>query len=246
MPTVIATERFDRVLVVTIDRPDRRNAVDAEHLRALQDAFDQASADPGVAALVLTGASPAFCAGADLTHLEDSEAATLVRSTLDALSGLAMCTIAAVDGPALGGGCQLAMSCDLRVVGPTARFGIPSSKIGVMVDHWTIEKLALLAGHSTARAVLLASEVIDSEAALRSGFAHRGGSLDDAVAWAKEISQLAPLSVAGQKLALDRLAAKSVDDPDVRALFDRAWASQDRIEGITAFQQKRSPDFRGA
>lgn len=226
----------------TIDRPERRNAVDAEHLAGLSEAFS----DVGDArVLVLTGAGSAFCAGADLTHVEDRAAAELVRATLDLLSALPICTIAAVNGPAMGAGTQLALSCDLRVVGPGARFGIPSSKLGLMVDHWTIEKLALLAGHSVARAVLLAADTIDAEAALRSGFAQRAGDLDVALAWAAEVAQLAPLSIAGQKLALDRLSAHSQAHPDVEAAFDRVWTSQDRLEGVVAFQEKRSPRFRG-
>ena len=243
---MIRTERRDRVLVCTIDRPDRRNAVDAEHLDALTDAFGGIG-DPGagVRAVVLTGTGTAFCAGADLGHVEDQEAAAVVRRTLDALSGLPVCTIAAVHGPAMGAGCQLALACDLRVVGPAARFGIPSARLGLMVDHWTIEKLAQLAGHGHARAMLLAAATVDAEAALRTGFAQRAGDLDDAIGWAEEIAELAPLSVAGQKLALDRLVGKDVDDDDVRAAFDAVWTSEDRLEGIRAFQEKRTPRFEG-
>lgn len=240
--TMIRTERHGEVLVCTIDRPDRRNAVDAEHLDGLRQAFEAAG---DARALVLTGAGSAFCAGADLTHVEDREAATLVRSTLDSLSSLLICTIAAVHGPAMGAGMQLALSCDLRVVGPDARFGIPSAKLGLMVDHWTIEKLALLAGHGPARAVLLAADTIDAESALRTGFAQRAGDVGSAIAWAAEIAALAPLSVAGQKLALDRLSGRHVSDPDVEAAFDRVWTSEDRLEGIRAFQEKRAPHFRG-
>ncbi len=240
--SVITTERSGRVLVCTIDRPDRRNALDAEHLDRLRDAA-QGVGDARV--LVLAGEGPAFCAGADLGHVEDEAAAALVRTTLDAISQLPICTVAAVDGPALGAGCQLALACDLRVVGPRARFGIPSSKLGLMVDHWTIEKLAQLAGHGYARSILLAADTIDAETALRIGFAQRAGDRDEAMAWAHEIAALAPLSVAGQKLALDRLVGRAIDDDDVRAAFRRVWTSDDRLEGIRAFQEKRPPQFGG-
>lgn len=243
---MIRTERHDRVLVCTIDRPERRNAVDADHLDGILGAVGEAAAPgSGVRAMVLAGAGSAFCAGADLGHVEDQEAAAVVRRTLDALSALPMCTVAAVQGPAMGAGCQLALACDLRVVGPDARFGIPSSKLGLMVDHWTIEKLAQLAGHGHARAVLLAAATIDADAALRTGFAQRAGDLVDAIRWAAEVAELAPLSVAGQKLALDRLVGREVDDDDVRRAFDAVWASADRLEGITAFREKRSPRFEG-
>jgi enoyl-CoA hydratase len=145
----------------------------------------------------------------------------------------------------MGAGCQLALACGLRVVAQTARFGIPSARLGLMVDHWTIEKLAQLAGHGPARAVLLAADTIDAEAALRTGFAQRPGDIGTAVAWATEIAELAPLSVAGQKLALDRLAGREVDAPDVRAAFDAVWTSEDRLEGISAFQEKRPARFQG-
>lgn len=239
---MIRTERTGPILTVTMDRPDRRNAVDAEHLEALRAAFDGVG-DARV--LVLVGEGPAFCAGADLGHVEDSAAAALVRRTLDALSQLPICTIAAIEGPAMGAGCQLAIACDLRVVGERARFGVPSSKLGLMVDHWTIEKLAQLAGHGYARSILLAADTIDAEAALRTGMAQRAGDRDVALAWAHEIARLAPLSIAGQKLALDRLVGREVDADDVRAAFDRVWASDDHLEGVAAFAEKRPAEFRG-
>lgn len=239
---MIRTERRGEVLICTIDRPERRNAVDAAHLDDLRRAVEDVG---GARALVLAGAGSAFCAGADLAHVEDREAATLVRATLDALAGLPICTIAAVHGPAMGAGMQLALACDLRVVGPDARFGIPSAKLGLMVDHWTIEKLALLAGHGPARAVLLAADTIDADAALRTGFAQRAGDVEAAIGWATEVAALAPLSIAGQKLALDRLSGREVSDPDVEVAFDRVWTSEDRLEGIRAFQEKRAPRFGG-
>lgn len=242
---VITTERRDRVLVCTIDRPQRRNAVDAEHLEGLAEAAAQVRADDEIRVLVLAGTGPVFCAGADLSHVEDKAATAAVRRTLDAIAFLPICTVAAVEGPALGAGCQLALACDLRVVGPEARFGIPSSKLGLMVDHWTIEKLAQLAGHGFARSVLLAADTVDAEAALRTGFAQRAGGLDDAIAWATEIAALAPLSIAGQKLALDRLVGRDVDADDVRLAFDAVWTSEDRLEGVRAFQDKRAPRFQG-
>jgi len=239
---VITTERLGPVLRCTVDRPERRNALDAEHLDGLREAFASVG-DARV--LVLAGAGPAFCAGADLGHVEGAEAAAVVRTTLDALSSLPICTIAAVEGPAMGAGTQLAIACDLRVVGPGARFGIPSSRLGLMVDHWTIEKLALLAGHGAARAMLLAADVLDAAEALRLGLAQRDGGLDAAMAWAEEVARLAPLSIAGQKLALDRLSGRTVADADVQAAFDRVWTSDDRLEGIRAFQEKRAPRFEG-
>lgn len=239
---VIRTARDGDVLVCTLDRPERANAVDAEHIEGIIEACEELD-DARV--LVLRAEAPAFCAGADLGHVEDQQAAASVRAMLDTLSTLPVCTIAAVEGPAMGAGCQLALACDLRVVGPRAEFGIPSARLGLMVDHWTIEKLAQLAGHGHARAVLLAAATVDADAALRTGFAQRSGTADDAVAWGQEIARLAPLSIAGQKLALDRLVGREVDADDVRAAFDRVWSSEDRLEGIRAFREKRRAEFRG-
>lgn len=237
---MIHHEQRDAVALVTIDHHARRNAVDREALEQLVAAIDAATT-AGSRALVLTGAGGHFCAGADLTGVEDSAFATVLRRALDALRDAAFPTIAAVEGAALGAGTQLAIACDLRVAAPDARFGIPAARLGLMVDHWTVHRLALLAGHGAARAMLLAAEVLSGEDALRLGLVQRAGTLDAALSWAAEVATLAPLTIAGHKLALDRAEG----DPDVRAAFERAWSSADLREGLAAFRERRQPEFRG-
>lgn len=239
---VVRAERRGTVAVVTIDRPERRNALDRAALDQLTAAL---AAARGARAVVLAGAGGHFCAGADLTAVEDASFATALRAVLDGLAALPCTTIAAVEGAALGAGTQLAIACDLRVAAPDATFGIPAAKLGLMVDHWTVQRLALVAGHATARAMLLAAETISGADAVRLGFAQRAGTLDDALAWADAIAELAPLTVAGHKLMLDRLDRPVGDDPEVAAAFDRAWSSRDLAEGMAAFRERRAPRFEG-
>src|SRR5262249_56476529 len=112
-------------------------------------------------------------------------------------------TIAAVEGPALGAGTQLAAACDLRVAHAAARFGVPAARLGLAVDQWTVDRLVALVGGGTARAILLAAESISGADAHRLGFVQRLGGLGDAQAWADEIVTLAPLTIAAPKIALD-------------------------------------------
>jgi enoyl-CoA hydratase len=229
------------VLELALDRPERRNAVDHETLVALHAAQQQAA---DARAVVLTGRNGVFCAGADLTGVEGDEFAAALRRVLQGFGAMPVATIAAVDGPALGAGSQLALACDLRVATPRTRFGVPASKLGLMIDAWTVQRLAALVGGSVARAVLIAAEELDGARAHALGFVHRLGDLGEALAWAAHIAQLAPLSVAGHKLALERFTPVP-DDPDVRAMMARVWASDDAREGRTAFLEKRPPRFTG-
>jgi enoyl-CoA hydratase len=232
------------VALLTIDRPERRNAVDHESLDQLLVAH-AASRDARV--VVLTGAGGHFCAGADLTGVEDTGFTDLLRAVLAALRDDERPTIAAVDGAALGAGTQLAAACDLRVATPAARFGIPAARLGLMVDHWTIQRVSLLAGAGPARAMLLGAETYGGEDAVRLGFVQRLGDLDAALGWADDIAALAPLTLAGAKLALNRLEMPvgKGDDPEVHAAWDRAWGSDDLVEGIAAFRERRRPVFHG-
>lgn len=232
------------VALVVIDRQARRNALDHEALEQLLDALGRTGS---ARALVLTGAGGHFCAGADLSGVEDATFTDLLREVLAALRDDPRPTIAACDGAALGAGTQLAVACDLRVATPSARFGIPAARLGLSVDHWTVQRLALLAGAGPARAMLVAAETYGGEEAARFGLVQRLGDLDEALGWADEIAALAPLTIAAHKLALNRLemAVGRGGDADVQAAADAAWASEDLQEGMAAFRERRLPRFRG-
>lgn len=232
------------VALLTIDRPSRRNALDHEALEQLLEAHGRSAS---ARVVVLTGADGHFCAGADLSGVEDTAFTDLLRQVLGALREDPRPLIAAVDGAALGAGTQLAVACDLRVATSGARFGIPAAKLGLMIDHWTVQRLSLLAGAGPTRAMLLGAEIYGGEDAARLGFVQRLGSLDDALGWADDIAALAPLTLAGLKLSLNRLEMPVAqgDDPEVRAAWDAAWGSEDLQEGIAAFRERRRPLFRG-
>lgn len=235
------------VAVMTIDRPERRNAVDLATLvemRAQQVALME-GADP-VRVLVLTGTPPAFCAGADLTGVEEGEFTAALTAVLKGFTELPMVVIAAVDGPALGAGTQLAMVCDLRVATARSRFGIPAARLGLVVDHWTVARLTREFGWSTARAMLLAAETFEAHALHSAGAVHRVGDLDAALGWACEIAHLAPLTIAGHKLALEHSVVDQDQSVAVEEARRLAWASDDAEEGRRAFLEKRPAHFRGS
>ncbi|HEX4867913.1 MAG TPA: enoyl-CoA hydratase [Acidimicrobiales bacterium] len=241
---MIHLEDRGAVALITIDRQDRRNALDHEALDQLLDAHERSAA---ARVVVVTGAGGHFCAGADLSGVEDPAFTDRLREVLGALRDDPRPLVAAIDGAALGLGTQLAVACDLRVATPAARFGIPAAKLGLLVDHWTIQRLSLLAGAGPARAMLVAAETYGGEDALGWGFVQRLGDLDAALGWADEIAALAPLTVAGHKLALNRLEMPvgRGEDPEVHAAWDAAWGSEDLQEGIAAFRDRRRPHFTG-
>jgi enoyl-CoA hydratase len=247
---------------LTICRPERRNALNHEALEELH-AGVRRSREDAARCVVVTGAASHFCAGADLKELEDLRFADTLRGVLDGLAELPVPTIAAISGSCMGLGMQLAMACDLRLATPEARFAVPVAKLGLMVDHWTIQRLALLAGHSTARWMLLTAEPVHTRHAVDVGFVQRmvdpaehGQDADPGTAVLAEaedlagrIARLAPLSLAGSKLGLDLLERPGAEaDPQgaYRRAFERAWSSGDLVEGRRAFAEQRAPQFRGA
>ncbi len=224
----------DGALVVVLDRPERRNALDHAHCQQLAAIVRGCSER----ALVLAGDGPHFCAGADLTGVEDADFVAVLHDALDALVTAPFPTIAAVHGAALGAGMQLAVACDLRVATTDARFGIPAARLGLMVDHWTVTRLQTVVGHGPASAMLLAAEEYDGAAGHRVGFVQRLGDRDDAVAWAASIAEMAPLTIAGHKLGL-----RTRDGYD--EALAAAWSSEDLQEGMAARREKRPARFRG-
>ncbi len=181
-----------QVWLLTLDRQDRRNALDVEHWVLLAAAVEKA-AGQGARAIVLTGAGSAFCAGADLNDITIEDMAEQVEGTFSAVRDTPIPVIAHVNGPAIGAGTQLAVSCDLRVVGPKGRFRIPAAQISLPVHPGTIRRLVALAGMGAARAILLGGDWVGAERAYTLGLADRMGDLNDAIGWASEISGYAPL-----------------------------------------------------
>lgn len=243
---MVRVEWRNRVVVVTIDRPERRNAVDHATLVSLVAAQEEAVSS-GARVLVLTGAPPAFCAGADLNGVEGGEFAAALGAALRGFTELPMPTMAAIDGPALGAGTQLAIACDLRIATGPSVFGIPAAKLGLAVDRWTIDRLARELGASVARAMLLAAQTYRTEQLLGSGGVQRIGDLDDALRWADELATLAPLTIRAHKLGLEAGHCDAASDLADRFESARlgAWASADAEEGRVAFLEKRRPQFEG-
>jgi enoyl-CoA hydratase len=168
-----------------------------------------------------------------------------LHGLLDLIAAIPVPVIVAVHGAALGAGTQLAIAADLRVVDASARFAITAARLGLMIDHWTVQRLALLAGQGPARAMLLAAEELGAERALQLGFAQRSGDLSVAQAWAEELAGLAPLSVAGHKLLLSRMEFSGSADAAGAEAYARVKSSFDALEGINAFWERRAPQFQG-
>ena len=232
------------VTELRIARPERRNALDTAHCRDLHREVDDAVAG-GARALVLSGEGTAFCAGADLDTVGDPGFLEALYGLLQRLVDVRVPVLAAVHGPAIGAGTQLAIAADLRVVGPAAVFGLPTAALGLAVDPWTVRRLALLAGGGAARRMLLACERLDHDAAAGAGLVDRVGDAAVARDWAAEIAALAPLTLAYNKLAVNGLLEDTPVPPAVRAGFDACWASADLVEGRRAREEKRAPVFRG-
>ena len=243
---MIGIERAGDVMTIELQRPERRNALNTELADALREAVEKATADD-VRAVVITGAGTVFCAGADLSG--DVFAANFPDKAIalnKAIDAVPVPVIAAVNGPAIGAGVQLAMVCDLRVVAPEAYFQFPIARYGLALDNWSIRRLSSLAGHGRARGMLLAADRLDSQTALLTGMANRIGTLADAQAWAAEIAALAPLSVRHSERVLNDDGAYEDQSGLHKEMFDAAWGSRDVIEAQVARVEKRAPRFQGA
>jgi enoyl-CoA hydratase len=259
---MIRFEIRDRVALATIDRPERRNALNAELCDVLDGHLRGLDVDH-VGAVVITGEGTAFCAGADLArraadtggdgggieHGGGDSFRPAFDRLLQTIVDHPLPVIAAVNGPAMGAGMQLAVACDFRVVGPKARFGIPAAKLGVVLSSPNIARLERLVGPGVARDVLLAATTLDVHAAERVGLVHRHAddALAEALTWGDELARLAPITVRGHKRALTLIASGLTPDAvaELAALEERAFTSDDLQEGLAAFDEKRHPEFRG-
>ncbi len=235
-----------------IDRAAKRNAFDLGMWQALPQLLAEAAGDPQLRLLVLRAAGPgAFCAGADIAELlankDDAQWRAANQSAINAaqfeLARFALPTIAFVDGDCVGGGCGLALACDLRVASPRARFGITPAKLGLVYPLHDVKLLTDLVGPGQARRLLYTGALIDADEALRIGLVEVLG--DDVDQFAEPVLAASPHSTREIKRFVRRvLDGQTEDDAATLAVFAAAFTGPDFIEGTSAFTQKRKPEFR--
>jgi enoyl-CoA hydratase/carnithine racemase len=251
-----------RVATITLARPQQRNALNAAMLTAFADALSTVAADADARCILLEGEGTHFCAGADFGDVtEGAEKGARYGGAFEAmLRGIEehpLPVVAKVQGAALGAGCQVLAACDLAVAADDAKIGIPSARLGILLDLEKIDRLVRVVGAPTVRRMLLAGHTFNGTEAAACGLATRAvpaPDLDAAVAsLADEVASCAPLSVRGSKAGirtvLDHAALSRDADPAAFGAHDEAalaaLTSADLVEGLTALRERRPPDFRG-
>jgi enoyl-CoA hydratase len=245
--------------VLTIDRQDKLNALNARVLSEIADAVGEVGGRSRSRCLIVTGAGEkAFVAGADIAEMRDmtpEQARLFARAghaAFDALEALPIPVIAAVNGFALGGGCELALACDFVYASEKARFGQPEVRLGVIPGFGGTQRLARRVGIARARELIYTGAIIDAGEALRIGLVNRvvppADLLRVALETAAAIAEAAPLAVAAAKNVLRKGEGKPLDDAKALEIeaFSRCFESADQKEGMAAFVEKRAAVFKGA
>jgi len=246
------------ILTITINRPDKLNALNHELLDALEQLFLHAKASSDVKALLITGQGKAFCAGADINKLAESDAMTGYsfakrgQSVFRLLETLGKPSLSAVNGYAFGGGCELCMSSTIRIASDKAKFGQPEVKLGVIPGYGGTQRLARLVGKGRAMDLCLTGRTIDAATATAWGLVSEtvpdGMLMDKAHEILGSILAVGPLAAKGVMEAVDKGFDLSMDDAmELEALyFAKVCASEDKKEGVSAFLEKREAHFTGA
>jgi enoyl-CoA hydratase len=253
--TSILTEKRGRVGLITLNRPQAMNALNHTLLSELMDALEAFDASDEIGAMVITGNEKAFAAGADIKDMaEASVVDMLLRGTIDLFDRIRRIkkpVIAAVSGWALGGGCELALSCDLIVASESAKFGQPEITIGVIPGAGGTQRLARLLGKHLAMEMVLNNRTLTATEALHFGLANRivpvERYLDEALSLAEEIAARAPLAVRMAKEAINAAFETSLSEGLMaeRRNFYPLFATEDQKEGMKAFLEKRKPQWKG-
>ena len=249
----IIVERDRQVLLLRLNRPQALNALNTGLARELVVALAEADRDPGIGAMVITGSERAFAAGADILEMADKDFASVFGEDLfaewDRLATLRTPTIAAVAGYALGGGCELAMMCDIIIAADSARFGQPEIRLGVIPGMGGTQRLARAIGKAKAVDLILTGRMMDAEEAERSGLVARVVPADRLIDEALEVAH----AIAGHGRIATRMAKQAINRAFETSLaeglafekraFQSLFATDDQSEGMAAFIEKRQPDF---
>lgn len=246
------------IAIVTINRPKALNALNAATINDLDKMFTQLAADDGVKVIILTGSGDkSFVAGADITEMKDMTAiegrswAKLAQEVFNKIENIGKPVIAAVNGYALGGGCELSMSCDIRIASEKAKFGQPEVSLGIPPGFGGTQRLPRLVGKGRAKELLFTGDMIDAAEAYRIGLANKivapEALLDTAKAMAKTIMSRAPIAVQICKAAVNEGLDVDLESGVAyeAEVFGLCFATEDQTEGMTAFVEKRKANFCG-
>ena len=253
----ILLERLGAVGVITLHRPNALNALRAKLIGELEDALDQLEADPEIGCIVLTGSDKAFAAGADIKEMQDKtymEAFTqdFITEGWERLSRTRKPVIAAVAGFALGGGCEIAMMCDIVIAAETAKFGQPEITIGTIPGSGGTQRLARAVGKAKAMDLCLTGRMMDAAEAERAGLVARivpaDKLMEEAMATAERIAGLSRPIVMMAKEAVNQAYETTLSQgiKFERRLFHATFGTEDQKEGMAAFAAKRKPDWKNA
>jgi len=231
----------DGIATVLINNPAKRNAMTAAMWLALPPLLDRLAADPAVKVVILAGAGGTFCAGADINDAaaigREGEGSVAVRAE-EALARLPKPTIARVEGFCVGGGCQLAVACDLRFAGEGSQFGVTPAKLGVVYPAVTTRRLVRLVGPGAAKYLLFSGKLITVERAASIGLVDEVATSHDVQIFAQSLTRNSQLTIAAAKDIID-----AEDDSRVAYWRSQAQQSSDLDEGIAAFRERRAPTF---
>lgn len=255
----VKLDRRGAVAVLTLDRPDRRNALSRDTLLALGRLGRELVGDPSIRALLITGAGDkAFCAGADLKERQGMSPddvrrqVGLYRTELGVLARSPKPVIAAINGVAFGGGLELALMCDLRVAAPHAELALPETSLGIIPGAGGTQRLPRVVGEARAKEMILLGRRLTASEALAWGLVNRVSPegtnvVDDALAWCEPIATGAPIAQAAALRAIDDSFEVPLDHglELERVYYDETLRSEDRLEALRAFTEKRKPVYQG-
>ena len=243
------------IALIELNRPRELNALNLEVMQGLRDALLSLDQDPLVRVIIITGSDQAFAAGADIKQMADKGAVDMLKvdqfKTWDQIRKIQKPIIAAVSGFALGGGCELAMTCDMIIASETARFGQPEIKIGVMPGAGGTQRLTRAVGKARAMEMVLTGKFINAEEAQSYGLVNKvvpvESYLAETVKMAATIAKMPPVAVRLAKESINRAYETHLDEGlhYERKNFYLLFASQDQKEGMQAFIEKRDPNFTG-
>jgi enoyl-CoA hydratase/carnithine racemase len=252
----ITTERDESTFIITLNRPDKLNAINTTLQTDVVAALNSVRHDPAVRAIVIWGGAKVFAAGADISGFVGATGSDMLRtfgddSMWETTAGMPQPTIAAIAGYALGGGCELAMACDFRLAAENAKFGQPEIKIGVIPGAGGTQRLARLVGMSKAKEMVFLGDPIGAAEAYRIGLVNKvvpvDSLLDEAKAWGKKLSALPPIGLQMAKQAMDKGYDLSLQNGLTieRLAFANLFGTEDQKEGAKAFVEKRKPEYKG-